>query len=359
MEATMAAGFEPATPASFEQSGSIQTRAGFDVFEILPARAKELLRQLRLKACDANALLPEFSDRHSANTARGDAERRSQRLLAPSAQGGFDLRENDPQVIEARRQLEKLADEARRLSELYEARSAAWQSASRVVQAVESYLRDGRPGGTALQEYDGPEPKLLKGETVTDAIERLRRRGRELKADQHRIRSAPFPSSHAKAQVRAQIEALAQQGAPSVSNLIEHDRPISWPTQVLRSAVHAETPSIAFAEVHGVLPVIAWLHRDALIARLDAEIDAEADDAGALTHEERQRQEAEVMGDLLEIERQEAAVVWRAMDERLPVEHRADCSPLAILQCRLITAPAVNGRGTSPMHAFDIVGLRR
>jgi hypothetical protein len=65
------------------------------------------------------------------------------------------------------------------------------------------------------------------------------------------------------------------------------------------------------------------------------------------------------MGDLLEIERQEAAVVWRAMDERLPVEHRADCSPLAILQCRLITAPAVNGRGTSPMHAFDIVGLRR
>ena len=65
----MAAGFEPATPASFEQSGSIQTRAEFDVIEILPVRAKELLRQLRLKACDANALLPEFSD-------RGDAERR-------------------------------------------------------------------------------------------------------------------------------------------------------------------------------------------------------------------------------------------------------------------------------------------
>ncbi len=51
--------------------------------------------------------------------------------------------------------------------------------------------------------------------------------------------------------------------------------------------------------------------------------------------------------------------MWRGMEERLPVEHRADCSPLAILQCRLETAPAVNGRGTSPMHAFDIVGLPR
>ncbi len=85
----------------------------------------------------------------------------------------------------------------------------------------------------------------------------------------------------------------------------------------------------------------------------------EADDATALTHEARQQQEAEVMGDLLACERDESWLVWRGMEERLPVEHRADCSPLAILQCRLETAPAVNGRGTSPMHAFDIVGLRR
>jgi hypothetical protein len=39
---------------------------------------------------------------------------------------------------------------------------------------------------------------------------------------------------------------------------------------------------------------------------------------------------------------------------------RADCAPQAILQCRLVTAPAVNpSPGTSPMHAFDIVGGRR
>jgi Putative transposase of IS4/5 family (DUF4096) len=37
--------------------------------------------------------------------------------------------------------------------------------------------------------------ELNKGETVLDGIERLRRRCRELKADLHRIASAPFPSS--------------------------------------------------------------------------------------------------------------------------------------------------------------------
>jgi hypothetical protein len=47
-----------------------------------------------------------------------------------------------------------------------------------------------RPHGTTLEDYDGEEPKLLKNETVTDAVERLRRRGRELKANLHRIQSA-------------------------------------------------------------------------------------------------------------------------------------------------------------------------
>jgi hypothetical protein len=45
------------------------------------------------------------------------------------------------------------------------------------------------------------------------------------------------------------------------------------------------------------------------------------------------------MGDLLDIERQECVLVWQAQAQSLPVEHR-DCSPLAILGCRLMTAAA-------------------
>jgi hypothetical protein len=51
--------------------------------------------------------------------------------------------------------------------------------------------------------------KLAKGESILDGIQRLRRRGRELKADLSRIQSAPYPSSYAKQKMRTQIEALA------------------------------------------------------------------------------------------------------------------------------------------------------
>jgi hypothetical protein len=176
----------------------------------------------------------------------------------------------------------------------------------------------------------------------------------------HRIQSAPFPSSYAKQQMRAQIEALAMSGAPNVSNLIEHDRPITWLTQMLRSEVHnTPVPSVAFAETHDLLPLIAWLHKSALVAALDREIDAEADDKAAMTHEVRQKAEAEVMGDLLAVEYDESALVWQAQAEKLPCEHRADCSAQCVLQVRLEAAPHTNGRGTSPQHVITFAGGRR
>ncbi len=58
---------------------------------------------------------------------------------------------------------------------------------------------------------------------------------------------------------------------------------------------------------------------------------------------------------MLAVERDEAALVWRGMDERLPVEHRADCAPQAILQVRLVNAPRADLPGTTGGHAYDIV----
>ena len=119
---------------------------------------------------------------------------------------------------------------------------------------------------------------------------------------------------------------------------------------------NAEQRALAFTEATDTVALCRWLHRDALIAALDREIASEADDPAALTHEARQQREAEVMGDLLAVERDEAALVWQAQSQSLPVEHRADISPLALLGLRLITAPrAVPSPGSSPEHAYDIV----
>ena len=148
---------------------------------------------------------------------------------------------------------------------------------------------------------------------------------------------------------------MAQAGTPDVTSLIEHDRDIAWPTIRVQSAVYnTGTPAIAFAEVPDTVALLAWAFKDALIARLDAEIDAEADDAAALTHEQRQQREAEAQGDLLAIERDESWLVWSAMSQ---IEHRADINPVALLGMRLVTAPAVNpSPETSPRHVITSLG---
>ena len=128
----------------------------------------------------------------------------------------------------------------------------------------------------------------------------------------------------------------------------------------LRSDVHNAPAAVAFAETPDTLALFTWLHADVLIAKLDAEIDAEADDSAALSREERQRHEAEVMEDLLAVERDECALVWQAMEQGLPVEFRSDCSPQAVLGVQLVNRPHRDPPGTRE-HAFDkvMVGRRR
>ena len=134
------------------------------------------------------------------------------------------------------------------------------------------------------------------------------------------------------------------QGAPSVSRLVELDGPVDFQTQRVQSEVHGERRSLAFTEVPDTVALVAWLHREALIKRLDEEIASEADDKAALSHEARQKAEAEVQGDLLAVERDECALVWQAQAESLPCEHRSDISPLALLGLQLVTTP----RGETP-----------
>jgi len=101
---------------------------------------------------------------------------------------------------------------------------------------------------------------------------------------------------------------------------------------------------------------VVWLHHDLVVQRLDAEIDNECDDQASLSVEARQAREAEALADLLDIERQEASMVWAGQAQGMSCEHRADCSPMAVLQCKLVQSPPTNGGGSSWMHAFDVLG---
>jgi hypothetical protein len=355
MEATAGGGLPPAPLTPTPLSVGFLGPPSFDPLDALPPLAAGKLRLLRQRAADAHAVIPEHEQIREASEAKTAAENALKRLVSHPQDWGQNLPLDHPSVVQAQRMVDKATSEFELIKQRSKDRAAAWQAASGALANTETWLKSGMPGGTTLLDYDCEPPKLNKGETVIDGIERYRRRCRELRADLHRIRSAPYPSSHAKAQMRAQIEQLAERGTPSVSRLIELDGPVDFQTQSLTSEVHTAQRSLAFTETADALALVAWLHRDALVAALDAEINTEADDAHALSHEARQQREAETMSDLLEIERQEAELCWRAQRENLPIEHRGDCAPLALLGLKLITpAHTTEIPGTTPGYSWPM-----
>lgn len=213
----------------------------FDVIDLMPPVAAERFRMLRQRRADGYALTVEFERVREASMARVEAANALKRLVDHPQEGGFKLPPDDRRVLVAQRTLDKATDEFERLKQKCER--------LRFKRHPAHSLRVGRPGNTTLEAVETEPPKPLKGETVIDAVERVRRHGRELKADLRRIRSAPFPSSHCKSQMRAQIEQLAERGAPDVTLLIEHDGMIGFQTQQIQSKVYnAEPGAIAFAE---------------------------------------------------------------------------------------------------------------
>ena len=91
--------------------------------------------------------------------------------MAHPSEGGFNLPDDNRTVIEARRVRDKAADDLPRLQERGELRMAAWQAAGGALQAVEAWLKDGRPGNTTLEAVDAEPVKLNKGEALPNGIE--------------------------------------------------------------------------------------------------------------------------------------------------------------------------------------------
>ena len=326
---------------------------GFDPIEILPAVAADKLRLLRQRSADAFALCVPFSELQDASVAKQGAEQRLKRLVDHPSEGGFGLKDDDARVVTARKTLAKLADDLSRLNQRGELRTASWHATSRTLAACEEWLKTGRPGNCTLEPVEVELPRPAKGENgLLDQIENRRRRVRELRADQHRIESSCLPANIAKAKMRSEIDALVARGAPDVSPMIEHlDGKIGWPLTTLRSTIFNSPGAVAFAETPDVLAVFAWTFKDALVKRLDAEIDANSDDPNSMSPEERERRSAEVLGDIIDIEMQEATMVFAAQRSGIAVEQRPDITPLALLGCRLITTPrAAPAVGSSVEH---------
>ena len=171
--------------------------------------------------------------------------------------------------LEAQKHLEKMTADLKRVKELREVRTAGWQQTSQAKAAVETGCATAAARrAVARPRWTGAAEAAQGRNALLDAIENRRRRGREIRALIHTIRSCCFPKSYCKQRAREQIDVLAERGAVSVSRLVELDGDIEFPTQLLRAMVHSAAPGAVVRHVTvDVVGLIAWLHGDLLIKR--------------------------------------------------------------------------------------------
>lgn len=356
MAASQNSGFPHAPPGSPLHVGVAQ---GFvpsvlfptigDVADVLPELAAARLRRLRQEGEDAailgRATFEQWQSLHD------EAQRRRSRiaqLRAPRGVGigltepGYDLENDDPLVAVEQAALDKQKAELARLKAAEDQHGARRRILAALVNAAETWIK-GVPTGMTIAMHP-VEPSLLKkGESIADAVERLRRRGRELQADLDRVRAAPWPSALARERMRAQIAKLVESGRPLTHHLVDHGEPVAFATRSVSVRILNTAPeAIGFAEVPDVMALLAWLHRDTLIAALDREIDATADDAHALDADQRRQAEAEILADRLSIEREEAELCWRQASDGLPIMHRPDLDPQSLLGVELIATSSAD-----------------
>jgi hypothetical protein len=351
--------------AALEIGGDVSV----DPSEWLPPAAAERLRALRLRANDLHQAIPNFEKRQEAITAKTEAAQRLARLTGRrselSGSGfGFELSPDDPRVGAEQKKLDSLTKAAELINSLYLQRSKDWTASSAVLAHTESWLKQGKPGGTMVVDHVREPLKLRNGQSLPDEIAKFRKKISELQAELARVENAPLPSSWCKQRAREQVEILVKRGRPDVRALVMLGRDIEFAQErhshPLTAVLPKGTPvsGICGWEQADTLALFCWLHQTALVAAVDREIGSEADDAVALTPDQREKAAAKLRGELLDAERAECSLVWAALDQKLPVEFRAETDCCALLAAELVTPPVTAAAtGSVGDHVFDLVGI--
>ncbi|WP_339037702.1 hypothetical protein WHZ78_07800 [Bradyrhizobium symbiodeficiens] len=142
------------------------------------------------------------------------------------------------------------------------------------------------------------------------------------------------------------IEQLAERRAVDVGSLVEADLDMGWPLTMTRlglppvgSADGTKVIGHAMGEQVDYLALLTAIFKPALVAYVEAQVDAVADEAATLPAEAQAEKLAEISGNMLSAARAEATLVWRMQTDGLAVEHRVDADVRAVLGVALQVVP--------------------
>jgi hypothetical protein len=303
--------------------------------ERLPEPAREKLLELRRRNDDAGDVLRTISARRQELHLDRQRAWQSLQRLENHRVGNLLLPEDHSGLVAARNNVAALdaqLTELRRREET--AQSRRWKGLNRVEKWIV-----GLPAGAVLEIAEPPVLPRRKADAA--AIDARREEIRRIRAEVHQLRSALVPASEAKERLRREIDKLAGKGAVGALTLLEaRGGGLVWPIITGRAELfgHAQLPDgfaqlVGFAglEILDTAALFCWLHRDALLERLEQEIDDCADDAAAISAADRSAKETGLLAALLEQERIEELLIELAASEGRDIIRRDDADPRAVL----------------------------
>lgn len=183
------------------------------------------------------------------------------------------------------------------------------------------------PSGVAT-DADIASINLKNAADGVHLVEKYRTELQAIDSQIEKTKSAPRPAAEVKRAFRKEFEATVSRGTPDVFQALEFGESIGFPRKEMNISPGGQ---LTYFNIPDAMAFIAWLDPERVLKRIEEEIDARADDANALSSDERARQLRKLAAEKLRVERQEEATIAMAEAMGFAIPRRPDCDFRAIL----------------------------
>jgi len=296
----------------------------------LPGPVRDKLSYLRDQAMKVSAMASglyatyqktrENRDEAAADLTRFDREYPPQDAIVDGKRTKVHLAERAPLV----ERIERLNGELKKLS--------AAQDSNTLGFSVDELL-------DKLAQMNGkfvpviPVQVKIENRSLTATLSSIRARQAQLRDQISEIENLPSSAAEAKAAAKAQIDAIAEKGAPDAIGLL-HGGQIAFQEEMVIGSGHGNHQYSTVAQVKNAFALTVWLHRDLLLQKINEQIDAEADDKPAMTVDERTAKLDQLNKSLTRLLRDEEAIIMK-IEEHGSVVPRLHRDPLILLGVEL------------------------
>jgi hypothetical protein len=317
----------------------------------LPMQSRVKVEKLDAERAAANAAMRQASNAaQAALQEHGIAISAARERLSKRPSFGFAPPDGAPlRVLEAyraslaREQREQAEFEARIMEpvertkraldqamEVHERATARWQELA-FLENVHGWLDRIVHSGTELVHRPSTMGQV---QSFPDEVARVRREIAALYDEWRAVEAAPSSPDDYRARVIEEIEELAARGALHVDLRDRGPRPLGL-AQALTLGTKPVGDHVSIAgdmTGHPGAALWVWLHKDALVARVSALIDA-APAESTMSHREREAAFRAVVEKKLALEfLEEATICAAAANEGMSIPRRPDCDPRAVLE---------------------------